>query len=84
MTPGGSLRARDLFLGQFDEPLPVFAFEHNDHAGDGLAIAKRGAFGGRGADVDVGHIAQEQRDAILRAQDDIAEVAWGGRAAASE
>ena len=58
--------ACDPFLDQFDQLLAVTALEHDDHSGDGLAIAQCSALGWRRADVNIGHIAQKQRNAILR------------------
>ena len=69
---------RNLLFDRFDHALSVLAFEHDHHAGDGFSIAQNGSLSRSRANRDVRNILEQHRRALIRHQDDVAEVLRSG------
>src|SRR5580704_14349627 len=68
------MEAGDLLLDQFDDMFAVLAFQHDDHARDGLAIPQYSALAGCWPNHHLRDIMQHDRRALVGKQDNVADV----------
>jgi len=74
----GQMEAGDLLLHQFDDMFAVLAFQHDDHARDGLAIPEDSALAGRWSNRHLRDIMQHDRRALVGKQNNVANIADAG------